>query len=235
MAGKLYGVGIGPGDPELITIKARRILAEADVVAVPKTAAEKASFAQTIAEGAFEKGKELLELLFPMSFDVEVLERSWHEAIGQIREKLELGKTVAFITLGDPTVYSTYMYIHKQLYQEGYDTEIIPGVTSFCAAAARAGISLGENRETIAIVPSAYECNNLENILKSFDNIILMKLSKSLPKLKELLKSEGLSESAVLVSKCGLEDEKITYDLNLSDDEKISYFSTMLVKKGGVR
>ncbi len=235
MTGKLYGVGIGPGDPELITVKAKRILAEADVVAVPKTAAEKASLAQTIAEGTIEKGKELLELLFPMSFDAKVLERSWDEAIGQIREKLEQGKTVSFITLGDPTVYSTYMYIHKQLQQEGYDTEIVPGITSFCAAAARAGISLGENRETIAIVPSAYECDNLENILKSFDNIVLMKLSKSLPKLKELLKSEGLSESAVLVSKCGLEDEEITYDLNLPDDEKISYFSTMLVKKGGVR
>ncbi len=235
MAGKLYGVGIGPGDPELITIKARRIIAEADVVAVPKTAAEKESLAQTIAEDALEKGKEILELLFPMSFDAKVLEKSWQEAIKKIRDKLEQGKIVAFITLGDPTIYSTYMYLHKQLHQEGYAAEIIPGITSFCAAAARAGISLGENREAIAIVPSAYECDNLENILQSFDNIVLMKLSKSLPKLKELLKAEGLSERAVLVSKCGMKDEKVTYDLSLPDGEKISYFSTMIVKKGGVR
>jgi len=235
MAGKLYGVGIGPGDPELITVKAKRILAEADVVAVPKTAAEKESLAQTIAEDALEKGKEILELLFPMNFDEKVLERSWNEAIGKIQEKLDQGKCVAFITLGDPTVYSTYMYIHKQLHKEGYAAEIIPGITSFCAVAARAGVSLGENREAIAIVPSAYECDNLENILQSFDNIVLMKLSKSLPKLKELLKAEGLSERAVLVSKCGMKDEKVTYDLSLLNGEKISYFSTMIVKKGGVR
>ncbi len=235
MTGKLYGVGIGPGDPELITIKAKRILAEADVVAVPKTAAEKVSLAQTIAESAFEKEKELLELLFPMSFDEKVLKKSWNEAIGQIRNKLEKGKSVAFITLGDPTVYSTYMYIHKQLCKEGYATEIIPGITSFCASAAKAGISLGENRETIAVIPSAYECDNLENILKGFDNIVLMKVSKSLPRLKELLRAEGLLDKTVLVSRCGLADETITYDLSLSDEGKISYFTTMIVKKSGVR
>ncbi|MHB1393406.1 MAG: precorrin-2 C(20)-methyltransferase [Clostridia bacterium] len=235
MGNKLYIIGIGPGDPELITIKAKRILAEVDVVAVPKTSAEKASLAQTIAEGAFEKGKELLELLFPMSFDEKVLEKSWKEAIGKIREKLEKGKSVAFITLGDPTVYSTYMYIHKQLHKEGYATEIIPGITSFCASAARAGISLGENRESIAIVPSAYDCDNLENVLKSFDNIVLMKVSKNISKLKELLKAQGLLEKSVLVSKCGLEDEKITYDLDSLDGERISYFTTMIVKKSGVR
>jgi precorrin-2/cobalt-factor-2 C20-methyltransferase len=234
VAGKLYGVGIGPGDPELITIKAKRILTEVDVIAVPKTAVEKESMAQTIAESAFEKGKELLELIFPMSFDEKVLEKSWKEAIGQIREKLDMDRSVAFITLGDPTVYSTYMYIHKKLHREGYATEIIPGITSFCASAARAGVSLGENRETIAVIPSAYECEHLEEVLQRFDNIVLMKASKSLPKLKELLKEQGLLEKSVLVSRCGLEDEKIDYGLSLTDAEKISYFTTVIVKKSGL-
>ena len=167
MAGKLYGVGIGPGDPELITVKAKRILSEADVVAVPKTAAEKESLAQSIAQSALEEGKELLELIFPMSFNEQVLQQSWDEAVAKIRRELENGKSVAFITLGDPTVYSTYMYIHKQLHIEGFDTEIIPGITSFCASAARAGVSLGENRETIAIIPSAYESAQMEDVWKA--------------------------------------------------------------------
>jgi len=235
MTGKLYGVGIGPGDPELITIKAKRILGEADVIAVPKTAAEKTSQALDIAGDVVEKGKELLELLFPMSFDEEVLAKSWELAAAQIRDKLQKGLNVAFITLGDPTVYSTYMYIHKQLHREGYAAEIIPGIASFCASAARAGISLGENREAIAIIPSAYEFENLERVLKTFDNVVLMKVSKSLSKLEEILKTEQLLDKSVLVSKCGMEDERIEFDWHSLTEEKTSYFSTIIVKKNGVR
>lgn len=235
MTGKLYGVGIGPGDPELITIKAKRILNEAHIIAVPKTAAEKASQALIIAEGVMEAGKEILELLFPMSFDETVLEKSWNRAVDQIGEKLDAGKSVAFITLGDPTVYSTYMYIHKQLQAKGYVAEIIPGITSFCASAARAGISLGENKESIAIVPSAYECDHLDQIVKHFDNIVFMKVSKNFSPLTERLKAEGLLEKSVLVSKCGLEGERVIYDLDSLPGEGISYFSTLIVKKSGVR
>lgn len=234
MTGKLYGVGVGPGDPELMTIKAKKILEQVDYIAIPKTSAEKSSQALTIAEGVLEKRKELLELIFPMSFDEKVLEKSWSIAIIQVREKLDSGKDVAFITLGDPTVYSTYMYLHKVLKHEGYETEIIPGITSFCASAARAGVSLGENKETIAVVPSAYECENLGDVLDGFDNIVLMKVSKNLNKLKEKLKEKGLLDKTVLVSKCGLEDEIIEYDLNKIEGDKLSYFTTMIIKKSGV-
>lgn len=234
MKGKLYGIGIGPGDPELITIKAKRILNQADLIAIPKTASEKASQALTIAEGVLESEKEILELLFPMSFDEKVLEESWRVAINQVREKLESGKSIAFITLGDPTVYSTYMYLHKVLKHEGYETEIIPGITSFCASAARAGVSIGENKETIAIVPSAYECEKLDSILDSFDNIVLMKVSKNMDKLKEKLRAKDMLDKTVLVSKCGMEDELIEFDINKLDGNKLSYFTTMIIKKSGV-
>jgi precorrin-2/cobalt-factor-2 C20-methyltransferase len=235
MKGKLYGIGVGPGDPELMTIKAKRILENADYIAIPKTSTEKASQALTIAEGVLESRKELLELLFPMSFDEKILEESWKTAMVQVREKLDSGKDIAFITLGDPTVYSTYMYLHKVLKHEGYETEIVPGITSFCASAARAGISLGENKETIAVVPSAYECENLGDILDGFDNIVLMKVSKNLSKLKEELKVKGLLDKTVLVSKCGLSDEIIEFDLDKFAGDKLSYFTTMIIKKSGVK
>ncbi len=235
MSGTLYGVGIGPGDPELVTLKAKRILESADYIAVPKTASERGSQALSIVEKVLECEKEIIELLFPMSFDEKLLGESWNSALAQLKEKLDDGRDVAFITLGDPTIYSTYMYMHKTLKQQGYNIEIIPGITSFCASAARAGISLGENRESIAIVPSAYECENLGDILDGFDNIVLMKVAKALPSLKDKLEKKGLSDKAVVVSKCGFGDELVEYDLEKASEMKLSYFTTMIIKKNGVR
>lgn len=234
MPGKLYGVGVGPGDPELMTIKAKRVLEQVAYLAIPITAKGKPSQALAIAQGVLEKRNEILELLFPMTFDEKILGNSWETALKQVREKLDLGMDVAFITLGDPTVYSTYMYLHKVLKKEGYETEIIPGITSFCASAARAGVSLGENREIIAIVPSAYECDNLEDILDSFDNVVLMKVSKNFSKLKAKLKEKKLLDKTVLVSRCGLADETIQFDFDAEDFENLSYFTTMIIKKSGV-
>lgn len=234
MAGKLYGIGVGPGDPELITLKAKRILEAADCIAVPKASDEKNSTALSIVEGVLEKRGELLELVFPMSFDPHMLCEGWKEAIDAIRAKLDEDKDVAFITLGDPTVYSTYIYVHNAVKKEGYMTEIVPGITSFCASAARVGISLAENSESLAVIPSAYECENLDEVLKSFDNIVLMKVAKNLDRLNEKLKAHGLAEQSVLVSRCGHPDEMIEFDIEKASERKLSYFTTMIIKKNGV-
>jgi len=234
MRGKLYGVGVGPGDPELMTLKGKRILSEVETIAVPKTAADRDSLALSIAGQAVAEGKEVMEFLFPMTYDEALLQESWEKAVEGIRQRLDQGKDVAFITLGDPTVYSTYLYLHHLLHEEGYATEIIPGVTSFCASAAALGIGLGENKESIAVIPSVYECENLMEVLKSFETIVLMKVSKSLPRLKQLLEKEGLLERSALVIRCGMEDQRLVYDWASLETEKISYFSTMIVKKSGV-
>ena len=233
MKGKLYGVGIGPGDPELITLKAKRILEQADYIAIPKTSENRKSQALSIVSGIMDIGKEIIELVFPMSYDGSILEKGWRDAVAGVAEKLDAGRSVAFITLGDPTVYSTYIYIHKALKGLGYDVEIVPGVTSFCASAARAGISLAENRETIAVIPSAYECENLDEVLEDFDNVVLMKVSRNFSELKQRLAEKGLLENAVIVSKCGFEDELVEYDLDKVCEERLSYFSTIIVKKAG--
>ncbi|SHI67756.1 precorrin-2 C20-methyltransferase [Lutispora thermophila DSM 19022] len=235
MAGKLYGVGVGPGDPELVTLKAKRILEKADYIAMPKTASDKDSVALSIAEEVLDTKKPILELLFFMSFDSEVVKAGWRDSISKIKEKLDKGKDVAFITLGDPTVYSTYMYIHKEIKNQGYDTEIVPGITSFCAVTAKLGISLAENRESVAVIPSAYECKNIETILDNCDNVVMMKVSRNLPKIKEKLKEIGLMDKAVLVSKCGFPDEIIQYDIEKAMEKELSYFTTMIVKRKGVK
>ena len=233
--GKLYGIGVGPGDPELLTLKAKRILKTVDYIAIPKTASDRDSVALSIVEGVLETKKDVIELLFPMSFDSEILESSWSKSVSEVKALLDDGRDVAFITLGDPTVYSTYIYIHKEIKNLGYDTEIIPGITSFCASAARLGISLAENRESFAVVPSAYECENLETILENFDNVVLMKVSRNISGLKDKLAEMGLADKVVLVSKCGFEDEMIEYDLEKASGNKLSYFTTMIVKRKGIR
>lgn len=178
--------------------------------------------------------KDILELLFPMSFNKRLLAESWSEAVSQVKSRLDEGRDVAFITLGDPTVYSTYMYLHKMIRQQGYETEIVPGITSFCAAAARVGISLAENRETLVVVPSAYDCRDLDEILESFENVVLMKISGKFAELREKLVAKGLDDKAVLVSKCGLDGEMVEFDLGKVDGETLSYFTTMIIKKNGV-
>jgi precorrin-2/cobalt-factor-2 C20-methyltransferase len=234
MKGKLYGIGVGPGDPELVTLKAKRLLGEVDCIAVPKTAAEKDSLALSIVESMLGEKKDILELLFPMSFNEKLLEDSWSKAVAGVKSRLDEGKDVAFITLGDPTVYSTYMYLHKMLKQQGYETEVVPGITSFCASAARVGVSLAENRETLAVVPSAYDCRDIDGILDNFENIVLMKISRKFSELREKLIEKELQDKAVLVSKCGLDGEMIEFDLGKVDEEKLSYFTTMIIKKNGV-
>ena len=135
MSGILYGVGVGPGDPELLTLKALRILRESDVIAIPSETKE-ACAAYRIALGACPEleRKELLPVPMPMTKDPAALERSHEAAASAIAEQLELGCQVAFVTLGDPTVYSTYLYIHRKIAGMGYETAIVSGIPSFCAA-----------------------------------------------------------------------------------------------------
>lgn len=227
MSGTLYGVGIGPGDPELITLKAVRVMKESGVIAVPKSG-DGERVALNIARQAVPLNeKELIELDMPMTKDREILRFSHIQAADTIIEYLDRGIDVAFLTLGDPSIYSTYIYVHRLVREKGFKTEIIPGVPSFCAVSAKLGDALVETSQPLHILPGSY--GDLRESLQLSGTKVLMKSGKAFGEVKTALTELGLLESAKMVENCGLENERI-YD-SLSDAEsKAGYFTIIVVK-----
>lgn len=225
MAGKIYGVGVGPGDPELMTLKAVRLIEEADVLAIPSKDRE-SCVAYKIAAGAVKElsKKEVVPVVFPMTKDETLLERSHEEGARRVSELLDQGKTVVFLTLGDPTVYSTYLYLHKRLVSMGYESEIVSGVPSFCAAAAKLSVSLGEKAESIHILPGSYP---VEEGLSLSGTKVLMKSGKQLKSVKQLLLSKG--EHGMMAENCGMDGERLVYETE-EIPEDAGYYSLIIVK-----
>lgn len=226
MRGILYGVGVGPGDPELLTRKAERIIRACPVLAVPdKGSGEKTAMGII---GGLAQGKELLCCAAPMVRDAAALDAAYETNADQVCARLDQGKDVAFITLGDPTVYSTYMYLHRKVVGRGYEARIVPGVTSFCAAAARLGESLCERSQRLLVVPASH--GEVEDCLALDANLVFMKAGREIGALKETLARHGLLEHASLVANCGLEGELVCP--NLSElPQDTGYFSVVLVKR----
>lgn len=225
MNGILYGVGVGPGDPKMLTLQAVEVLQTADVIAVPDTSGEKTAM-KIVAE--YVKDKEILYCPMPMSRDLKLLEKSHLTSCELMEKELRKGKNVAFITLGDPTIYSTYMSIQRIISQKGYTTKTIPGITSFCASAGALNISLCDRGEALHIIPASYE--NTEELLALEGTKVLMKSGKSLAGIKELLKKVGLYQNSKMVECCGMENEKIYESLDQVPDES-SYFSIIITKR----
>ncbi len=223
--GKLYGVGIGPGDKELITLKAVNTIKNADVIALPDSLSGKNRAYEIIKEYIDEK--EILYLPMPMTKDKEHLKASHESGAELIINYLDKGKNTAFATLGDPSVYSTYMYIHRIVESKGYDVEMIAGVTSFCASAARLNISLCDGAEPLIIIPANYEDN--KKLLNLFGNKVLMKSGKKMAKVKQEIAECCLTDKTYMVENCGMEEEKIYKDFSMASDES-SYFSLIIVK-----
>ena len=225
---KLYGIGVGPGDSELMTLKAVRLIRASDTIVIPSSG-QTTNAAYTIAAGAVPeiKEKNILEVEMPMTRDSEILETSHRNAAEQIGKLLEEEKTVSFITLGDPTIYSTYCYVHDRVLSLGFDAEIIPGIPSFCAAAARLGISLTEASETLCIIPSSYETRSEAMQLEGTK--VLMKSGKSISELKKELVAKGEQWDVRMVERCGMEGERVFLSAAEIPDHS-SYFSIVIVK-----
>lgn len=232
MRGKLIGVGVGPGDPKLLTIKAIETIKSADYVAFPTSGTQsdgKASsnLALKIVSEYIE-GKNLLEYLMPMSRDKEYVQKCHDDCAQDLKKYLEEGKTVAFVTIGDPSIYSTYIYIHHKIQEMGYETMLVPGITSFCAAAASINDSLCEGSQPLVIIPASYD--NLDETMNYEGNKVYMKSGRSIVKLREKLREKGILQNAKMIEKATMEDERIY--TNLDDiDEKSSYFSVVVVRE----
>lgn len=221
--GILYGVGVGPGDPELMTLKAVKTALNADVLAIPRKDAEKCT-ALKIALGAAPAlaEKPLLPLHMPMTKEQTALEAGYAAAVASLERELDAGRSVCFLTLGDPTVYSTYMYLHQRVADDGYRTEIVPGVTSFCAAAAALGIPLCENREQLHIIPGTYTPTQALD-LPGVKVLMKNNLPATLPVL------EKQDKDVWMVENCGMENQRI-FRGAAQIPEDAGYFSLLIVK-----
>ncbi len=227
MRGILYGIGVGPGDPELMTLKAARILRACDVVAAPQSAGNDKT-AMAIAAG-FVEGKPVLYLDMPMTRDKAQMDQSHDAAAGRICQLLDEGKTVAFLTLGDPSIYSTYWYVHKRVLARGYDAQLVPGVPSFCAAAAAANTALVEGSEMLHIIPASHDSTDEGLSLPGAK--VLMKAGRSILQVRDKLRAQGKLNQAVLVERATMDGQRVVRDLDALDDPT-GYFSIILVKEG---
>ncbi|WP_094604485.1 Cobalt-precorrin-2 C(20)-methyltransferase [Sporomusa silvacetica DSM 10669] len=234
MAGIFYGIGVGPGDPELLTLKAINAIKTADVIIAPRTEKKDESTAMSIARPYIQERSEILELVFPMNYNAQALSDAWVNNKKTILELLDAGKKVAFLTLGDPMLYSTYMYVHRLLEDSGHEIINIPGVNSFSAIGNRLGMALAEGGDILSIVPATIDDERLERVLAVSDNVVLMKVYKNFTEIVEKLNKHGMVENAVMVSKCGLEGEEIIHDLEANGSKKVNYLSTILTKRSKV-
>ncbi len=241
--GKLYLVGIGPGDPELMTCKAVRILQNTEVWVAPKARENGVSSALQIASGQVTlNGKTVLELHFPMKKvhlgqqqDPEVLQ-GWLEAAETVLTHLDRGDDVAFPTLGDPSLYSTAFYLLATLQELRSElrVSIIPGITAMAACSAKICSPLGLGDDVVSIVPAAFDDDRLREILHTFDAVVLMKVFRNMDRIVALLDELGLVSSAVLIERCGMDDQKIYTDIKEALGRDLHYFSTMLIRKKSV-
>lgn len=229
MQGKLYGVGVGPGDPELLTLKALRLIKENEVIAVPGKDIQ-ASVAYQIVKGAYEDldKKTLIPVDMPMTKDPQVLKANHDKAADQVEDYLKKGKNVVFLTLGDTTVYSTYLYVHKRILERGYEAEIVSGITSFCAVAARLNMGLVEADQPLHVIPATYKAQEMDEILQLPGTKVLMKTGKKMKQVKESIEKSG--QKAVMIENCGMPSEKI-YRSAEEIPEDSGYYSLIIVKE----
>ncbi len=225
MKGIAYGVGVGPGDPELLTLKAVRLIRENEVIAVPgQTARESVAYRIAVQAVPELAEKELVPVYMPMVKDRQRIDEEHRKGAELLKSYLDKGKNVVFLTLGDPTIYCTFSYLQHYLEADGYRVELVSGITSFCAAAARLGLPLAEWDEPLHVVPAVHKTGDK---LERDGNYVLMKSASHMKEVKALLKASGRQVSAVV--NCGMEDEAVYRSADDIPDDA-GYFSLIIAK-----
>jgi len=229
--GKFYGIGVGVGDPENITVKATKKLHEVDVIVLPEAKSGEGSTAFNIVREYLKPGVEQMFLEFPMIKDVEARKIFRKNNADKVSAELEKGKNVAFLTIGDPMTYSTYTYVLEHI-ADDVEVETIAGITSFNSIAARLNVPLMIGDEDLKVV-SVNRKTDIYKEIENNDNLVLMKISRNFEKIKKAIIETGNKENAVIVSDCGKDNEVIYWDIE--SVEEVPYFSTMILKKKGVK
>jgi precorrin-2/cobalt-factor-2 C20-methyltransferase len=241
-SGRLYLVGVGPGDPDLMTYRAVQVLEAAPVILAPKGSVQGSSSALATVKAQVDlEGKDVLELRFPMKRiyaargrdqDREVIE-AWNLAAETVLSSIDRGQDVAFPTIGDPAIYSTAFYLLATLIhiRPDLDVTIVPGISamSACSAATRQPLGLGD--ELITVVPAAFDRDDLRQILEKSETTVLMKVHRRLEELTAILEETGLADNAILIERCGLPGQHIYHDIRQASGRELHYFSTMIISR----
>lgn len=233
--GTLYGVGAGPGAPDLLTLRAAEILRRVPVLALPRSSDYGSSQAYQIIKSTVgaSADQERLFLTFPMRKEPERLKPAWDKAFDAIGARLASGKDVAFVTEGDPSLFSTFIYLQKEAARRWPEVkvEVVPGVTSVTAVPAVTGIPLADGQERIAILPGTAGLHDLDAVLELFDTVVLMKIGPELPRIIAALERRGLLERAVYVSRATMREQRIVRDVRQVDAERGDCFAMVVIAK----
>ncbi len=232
--GKLYGIGVGPGDPELITLKAVNVLKEVDVVFAASSTKNDHSMALDIALKYIPEQTQRIVLSFPMVVDPEETKKYWLSHTKKILQELYKGKNAAFLTVGDPLTFSTFGYILRSIKETDplVEIKIVPGITSYQAAAAVSNTVLVEGEETLSIVSGIKGGDHLRKLSQLSENIVFLKAYKNIDDIYLALREKGRLKSSLAVIRCGFEDEEIVEDLEVLKEKRPRYWTLIISKKG---
>ena len=234
---ELIAVGLGPGDPELITLKGLRAIQSADVIFTPLSREGDTSIALQIATQWIDQERQrLVSLPLPMTRDAGQLRPAWQAAAATIQQELTGRQRGVYLLLGDPLLYGTFSYLWRELHTAANITvKIIPGITSFAAAAAAGGVPLTMADERLIVLPASYETDTLtlQRLLNDFNTVVLMKAGTALPTIVTALQQLNLLDQALYAERVGLEGEFITRDLRTLDLQHRPYLSLVIVRRGG--
>ncbi|MDO7487204.1 precorrin-2 C(20)-methyltransferase [Peribacillus sp. NPDC096622] len=231
--GTLYGLGVGPGDPELITVKAFRVIQESPVIAYPKKRKGSKSYAHRIVEVYIRpEEKDMLGLVFPMTKDQAILDREWNGTVEKVWQKLNEGKDVAFVTEGDPLLYSTFIHMMKLMQELHPEVEIktVPGISSFNGSASRLGIALADGDDHVAIVPARDDYEAMKKAIEDHDAVVFIKVAKVIDLMITVLKDLDLLDKASVVTKV-TSDEEVIWKVSELEGLELEYLTLMVVRK----
>lgn len=236
----LIGIGVGPGDPDLLTVKAVKAIQNADIIMCPASKEDRPSIALSIVSSLIDKSKnqEIVKLIFPMTKDKDILEEIWKKNAKKMAEKVLLEKNVVYLTVGDPYLYSTWIYMHKDLKENHPDMEIsvIPGIVSMFTFASKVGVSIAEGAEKVAIIPSCYDLSSVKEIAKNSETMVFLKDGRYFDQVIDVLKKSGFPDDSIFAigQDLGTENEiirKMTLGEVNDDTLTTKYFSILVVKR----
>jgi len=237
---ELIGIGVGPGDPELLTVKAVNAIHNADVILCPASKEDRPSIALSVVSSLIDKSKnqEIIKLIFPMTKDQKVLEETWKKNAKIMAEVVLSGKNAVYLTVGDPYLYSTWIYMHKEIEKNfpSVKINVIPGIVSMFTFASKVGVSIAEGAEKVSIIPSCYDLTTVKEIAKNSETLVFLKDGRYFDQVVNLLKEAGFPDNSIFAigQDLGTKDEVIRkLTLGEVNDGTLTtkYFSILVVKR----